>query len=511
MAIKDWFSKKKVKDSRALKNYTHNGSILLTNNTKLKYNFQKTSENLEAYFNIPQLKAVVDYSAKVFSRNILNYYNSNDEIKDNYLLDVLENPHPLYSEGEFWETFYKQWKLFGGVYVYKVQPVGMEVKRMYVLPTHLLKIKLKKINNVRIILNAKDINEIIDKYILTYNGYEYEFNPEEIWSFTDSSMRFQNNQYVIPDNPLKSIKYPLNNLFAQYKSRNTIVDRHGALGIITNEVTNEFGQVVPQEKEEINRVQNEFMTGYGLTDQDFSVLVTSAKLKWQSMNKPISQLQLFEGIQNDKMAVCDAYQFPVALLNDLQRATYNNLEQYDQDLYTKKIIPEWDMISKSMTREFLQEDDGGYYKFEIDQIETLQTDKEKETNIDISVSNEVRELNASVSRGEMSRESAISILINEFDMDEEKADSYISQPIQEEISQNIEIGGVTQEQLEAQANLRGTVGGVQGILAIQESVSQGITDIQAAINTLMEIYGFTEETAISILGTPNTNENGEAG
>lgn len=55
---------------------------------------------------------------------------------------------------------------------------------------------------------------------------------------------------------------------------------------------------------------------------------------------------------------------------------------------------------------------------------------------------------------------------------------------------------------EAKAKLKGTVGGVQGILEIQSSVAQGITDYSAALTILYEIYGFNENTARSILGTP---------
>ncbi len=63
---------------------------------------------------------------------------------------------------------------------------------------------------------------------------------------------------------------------------------------------------------------------------------------------------------------------------------------------------------------------------------------------------------------------------------------------------------VTQEELNAQANLRGSVGGVQGILGIQASVAQGVTSIESAIATMIEIYGFNRETAIKILGDAKT-------
>lgn len=68
-----------------------------------------------------------------------------------------------------------------------------------------------------------------------------------------------------------------------------------------------------------------------------------------------------------------------------------------------------------------------------------------------------------------------------------------------------ESSGFTQEQMQSQANLRGSVGGVQGILGIQASVQQGTTDYNAAISTLKEIYGFSEEKAKQILGKPQTN------
>lgn len=54
--------------------------------------------------------------------------------------------------------------------------------------------------------------------------------------------------------------------------------------------------------------------------------------------------------------------------------------------------------------------------------------------------------------------------------------------------------------IEAQSRLKGTVGGVDGILGIQEKVSQGITSFDAAVKILNEIYGFDDKTAKELLG-----------
>ena len=52
----------------------------------------------------------------------------------------------------------------------------------------------------------------------------------------------------------------------------------------------------------------------------------------------------------------------------------------------------------------------------------------------------------------------------------------------------------------AKARLKGSVGGVQGILEIQSSVAQGITDYDAAVSLLFEIFGFDETVAKRLLG-----------
>jgi hypothetical protein len=57
-------------------------------------------------------------------------------------------------------------------------------------------------------------------------------------------------------------------------------------------------------------------------------------------------------------------------------------------------------------------------------------------------------------------------------------------------------------QEKAQAELKGSVGGVQGILSIQQSVSQGITTIDSGASILEIIYGIDPVTARRMLGEP---------
>lgn len=60
------------------------------------------------------------------------------------------------------------------------------------------------------------------------------------------------------------------------------------------------------------------------------------------------------------------------------------------------------------------------------------------------------------------------------------------------------------EQATAQAQLRGSVGGVQGILQIADNYKRGIITDQSALTILEEIYGFSTQIAQEILGINGT-------
>jgi len=75
--------------------------------------------------------------------------------------------------------------------------------------------------------------------------------------------------------------------------------------------------------------------------------------------------------------------------------------------------------------------------------------------------------------------------------------SSIASPVQSETVIDIEA--------QAKASLKGSVGGVQGILSIQQSVAAGTTDYLSALAILDLIYGISEIEARRILGSPLNN------
>ena len=78
-------------------------------------------------------------------------------------------------------------------------------------------------------------------------------------------------------------------------------------------------------------------------------------------------------------------------------------------------------------------------------------------------------------------------------------------PLTEEEALNTEVAPVDDATKEAQANLRGSVGGVQGVLGVQQSFANGLTDYNSAITIFTEIYGFSLKVADALLGSPEQN------
>lgn len=72
-------------------------------------------------------------------------------------------------------------------------------------------------------------------------------------------------------------------------------------------------------------------------------------------------------------------------------------------------------------------------------------------------------------------------------------------------TKEVDVNSAFAEKQKAQATLKGSVGGVTSLLEIIRTVSIGQTDYNSAAAIIIEIFGFTKETAQQLLGTPTNN------
>lgn len=82
----------------------------------------------------------------------------------------------------------------------------------------------------------------------------------------------------------------------------------------------------------------------------------------------------------------------------------------------------------------------------------------------------------------------------------------VSDPTEETATKDETVIGIDQATLDAQAQLKGSVGGVQSLLEVQSSYAAGTTSYESAIAILDLIFGFNREQAIRLLGNPEKTE-----
>jgi hypothetical protein len=155
--------------------------------------------------------------------------------------------------------------------------------------------------------------------------------------------------------------------------------------------------------------------------------LTNANLDFKSSSIPVKDMEFNQGIQQDKITIADAYTFPILLLNELEGSTYSNLDIADRNLYTKKILPMWEKVAQSITREFLED---GYVQFYTNDIEVLKKDDKVQAETNKINTDLVISLNSSVKFGEMTRDNAINTLVLIADVSEEIASEVINEPLE---------------------------------------------------------------------------------
>ena len=80
-----------------------------------------------------------------------------------------------------------------------------------------------------------------------------------------------------------------------------------------------------------------------------------------------------------------------------------------------------------------------------------------------------------------------------------QADYKIKELVLTDVADIDEEEAARQKIADAQAVLRGSVGGVTALITLQQSISAGTTSVDAGVAMIKEIYGFTEETARAML------------
>ena len=440
----------------------------------------------EGFAQNPYSFVVINRLSQIASSLHRDLYNKNtDELfEDDELEQLLKKPNQLNSYDDFYYRIHASLRSTGECFICGIAPTGFSRYSSLIVPTP---------KNVTII---EDNVGMPEKYEVEYFNRTYTFLPSDVLHITNQD---------ITEDCLYGFSHLNANRFV-YKSNNEVWSSEywlhknkGVSGIISNDGNR---ALTPKEQQELQAEYDRTSTGTNFG----KVKVSSTPLKYIKMGANPADLKSIEARLDHLRQLCSTQNVASQLFGDPASSTYNNVSEMKVAMYEDSILPMCRKIDKELSEWLIQTNYGYndvYIKVDESKIKVLNKPNQELSN---KVLNEVQ-------AGVLPVEVARHILYEElFPMPENLDELVKVEEIQEDIGNNEvdsnEDGGGSEPNLneQAQASLRGSVGGVQGILEVQAAVAAGLTQYDAALTLFTTVYGFDESTARELLGEERTIE-----
>lgn len=303
-------------------------------------NFESYDNQIVAFRKCPPLstiikrKTIADLNGKRFIMN-----SAKKEATSQYAKAIrakMSKPNILQN----WRSFRAQQKIYiqthGFCILFATFPTGYErlglteATSLWNIPPCMVKIKL-----TGKLYSQTDISSVIE-YIKMGDTY---LPLENIFIFRDSGATSFKSSFVFPDSRICDLQLPISNVIYALDSRNTLIRRRGALGVLSPRAKDGTGAItIPLKPDEKKELQREWRQ-YGTSSNQENILISNAAVDWTRISMDVKELMLHEEVEGSSMMICDQYGFPPHLLGLLD-PTFNNQATAEKGLYQNTIIPE---------------------------------------------------------------------------------------------------------------------------------------------------------------------------
>lgn len=428
-----------------------------------------TGDAWRLFVDIPELRAVVNKRATMMSANKpILHDKAGNVVENHWINDLIKKPNGVQSWSDVVYSMSVQDALYSNVVAYCPLRSFNQRNLIIALPNNKIQVNLsgKK-------LKQMEINDLIDSFVFTYDDGSTETIEiqDAIYLTTADGMNI-----VKPISRIDSLRLPLSNIMASYRKRNVLLENLGAIGILSAQ-NNDMGGAIPMTPEERQKIQKDWYRR-----QKDELIITESNVNWQPMSYPTRDLMLFEELTEDKLAIIDAFGLNYNLFSSEKGATFTNVRDSIRMAYTDTIIPETQQMYDSMIAQWgLQ----GEYHLEanFDHLPILQDDETQKAT------------------AEKTKVDTFSVMLKDGVVTQQQYAEEFGIELQKQDRTESQAAALAQ----AQTNLKGTVGGLDGIIALNNAVSTGQMDRQTAINTLVNYYGYDVTVANSMITNPTNN------
>jgi hypothetical protein len=403
-------------------------------------------EYIKAWESISDLRTITTKLTSYFLRAPLRHYkikpSGKKEIENSDIIRLFDNPNPLQSYSEFMSQMYMFLKITGNSYIFTDQTPGFPpsyAKILFNLNPCLLKTDIVKNEYY---YEEKEISKLINKYLYSSGGNKAkQIDIDNVLHLNDVNLSYSGTaqrNYIEGASRLQALKYQITNIGVAYEAKNVLLSRRGALGIFTQAPSGAQAgfPLTDAEKESLQ----EQYSNYGLSRDQWQVIFTRVSLVWQQIAMNTADLQLYQGLEDDRKMLCAAYSLPYLLFatGGGEGSTFANLDIASQQIYKEAIIPDWISIGKALTKYFQLEDKKEVLEFDYSEIDVLQGDKTKEIDRKQKESQALSDLLMKYNTGQISTEQTEGILNYVFNYDKTLISELMKkEDVQEQVTDTI--------------------------------------------------------------------------
>ena len=446
---------------------------------------------------IPHLNLVLNQKATFVSQAEITVVDLEGNIVDTptsrEAMKIIHAPNPLQSKAEFLYQYSINRNLMGTAFIYKFKglPSQSIPNNMWVIPSDAIEIL-----TTGKLYQQSDIEGIIKGYnLIKTSNKEMTFSTDEIL------LKNQGNtsDVIVGEQPLESLRKSISNIAFGMGMVNVVYSKKGAIGILSGGASRDSTGAIPLGEKERQRISEQYLNDYGTDGDKLSVIVTNATMNWSPMSYPLKDLIIHEEIEQDFGHICDRFGVDRDIFSSTKGATFENQKQAEITTIQGSVTQEIDDLMMSLSIDFGLIDEGLRFKASYDHLAVFQEDmRSKEEANRLKLDNLFKQWTEGLlTRNDIRRAQSLE------EIDDPEMNRFIWQSVDRG---DEEIAPDQQAIIEAQASLRGSVGGVNGIIGTIGAIARGEMTPEQAVNVFMEIYGFSQDVSERIAGLKGLEE-----
>jgi hypothetical protein len=303
----------------------------------------------------------------------------------NKAMKVLNNPNRQMNRNNLLMYIDACLNVYGVAYVYQVVSEGFSaVTGLIPIPNNAVSVTYKSYINV---LDPEQFDNIIDTYSINIMGMPLILRGEDtkrIKEIRASSINLHQGYEYRPSSRLDSLKMPITNIVASIESRNQIIVKRGAEGILSPKMGQDQTGVQLSLDPTVKQAIQDDYAKYGYLDTQWHTILTEVPLEYTPITRNVAQLGLFEGENTDKRTIALSFNMPAPLIGLPDEAKYNTFAEAQRQMYEGAVIPDAGIISQAFDEVFKA--DGWKFYFDFSHLDCFQkSETERATALDKTI------------------------------------------------------------------------------------------------------------------------------